>query len=759
MKIFNAKERDSVVAGNTEQQEMTMADSATLFYLLSEGLYKDTVLASFREIITNANDAHAENGVTDKIQINQEEGMVTIRDFGGGIPHDKFMSLYGVLGGTTKGDSFVSTGGMGIGKLAPLSMTECFIITNHYDGVSKTYTITRGSVESNGRPLISLLSEVPSNERGGLYVQIPYSVHRTTVITTIQRILLLGNIPAVFKSFGVVNLTVEDLADPIGHIVPHMKGTRVRWGHNTYSINDHKWDLRGYPTIKCIYEEYGSSIAFIINIPLSVPLSITPNRESLIDTPNNKEVIHTYLSKLESLLKKELPRMRSKAVELLLKEATDNPQLGWEYLANRHPYVSGSILDHQLYQGRAYVGITDALANNKIVVNSVNCLPVYRALIPRDYISDVSDKMLLKHMDNRRIKVISAKPITDYSKKARKVLAILAQFGIQKRHIKLPINCYGHVSYYLMITPTVKLVDTGHAQYGVRNKEIIFTCLKKTDKEGLKKALLKQLPHLKFEEEVVVKKAKTVKRAKPVNAHFLSLSDYLANMDDDDCLASHPNRVTPRSFTTIIEPKAINQAVQLLRILYGELTPEQLHEKVIHLLNNKIKGTTEQYTLDSKIGIGSSNSKQKVTALYAGDFTDYIHSVNPVITAVLLQQACFGLPFKYHPLMYTGNSKSIINQFMKFLGGEQYKLKKDEVRILEQLCIADRDNVDFLYFPNHKRSHYPLPDKPLIHGKDMNYHTGLILWKVHTHADLTVFLRIVNNSHVYNTPSYQKVTP
>ena len=132
--------------------------------------YSDTILATMREIIANAIDVS--NGKKVDVQLpTRIEPNFIVRDYGTGLSEDDMMGLYTKYGKSTKRGNNNAIGGFGIGRFAPLSYTESFIVVS-VNGDSKTSYSIR--VDENDDTVVSrLCSELNSEERNGIYIQVP----------------------------------------------------------------------------------------------------------------------------------------------------------------------------------------------------------------------------------------------------------------------------------------------------------------------------------------------------------------------------------------------------------------------------------------------------------------------------------------------------------------------------------------------------------------------------------------------------------
>lgn len=304
MKINNASETTQVVVGSMAEHTMTLAETSTLFYLLSESLYSDAPLAAYGEIISNAVDSHITSGIEDtpiSITVDLHQN-VTIQDFGSGIPHDQFYSLYGALGGSTKQNDYAVTGGMGIGKLAPLASVPSFMVTNCNDGIAKVYNIAKGTIETGGRHSISLLSEYPSEE-SGLTVNFNNPLSRSVVKHYINNC----NINCDFTFAGSKEeLRKVELIDDCFFLTPTVYegvGVRILLGSKYYQIyKNNSEDGSLFERVRNHASENGLSLSLVV--PEGMSLNFTPSRESLIQTDYNKRIITDLLKRVSSFIDK-----------------------------------------------------------------------------------------------------------------------------------------------------------------------------------------------------------------------------------------------------------------------------------------------------------------------------------------------------------------------------------------------------------------------------------------------------------------------
>lgn len=174
MQVSQIAELDThAVLGGQSAQSFFMSDSPEFFSILSDQLYRDKKLAVVREVICNAHDAHVMGKcLTKPIEITVTEEELKIRDFGPGIHHDRMHSVYCGYGVSTKVDDATQIGGFGLGCKAPFAYSDHFTVTSCHAGVRSVYAVSRGGVETKGKPSMRRMTNVPTEE-SGIEVSIP----------------------------------------------------------------------------------------------------------------------------------------------------------------------------------------------------------------------------------------------------------------------------------------------------------------------------------------------------------------------------------------------------------------------------------------------------------------------------------------------------------------------------------------------------------------------------------------------------------
>ena len=305
-----------VTFGTKSSRTARMADSAAFFHILSASLYSNPLLATVREIVCNADDAHQQAGVTKPVQIfvgelDESQGeMLVVRDFGHGIPDDKMDDIYLVFGESTKKDDSGATGGFGLGSKAPWAVVDQFFVTSNHNGTKTIYTLVKSDPDNDGRPSIQVMFRGPTTDTG-LEVRVPIvgSTLTSEVVAYIKGVVFYGGIHATLKDTSCRTkpndlpfLETIDLSKVPGST------TLVRTSYTSFSDKAHY--NPGYATTAKtakVLIRYGAVVypitdqehiklphipdyAWMIQAPAD-SLSLQPSRETLVFTETTKNTL------------------------------------------------------------------------------------------------------------------------------------------------------------------------------------------------------------------------------------------------------------------------------------------------------------------------------------------------------------------------------------------------------------------------------------------------------------------------------------
>jgi len=147
-----------------------------MYDLLSKGLYSKPIEAVLRELSTNAADAHAMAGRGDlpfEVKLPNELDMsFHVKDFGPGLSKEQIETVYNVYLKSTKRDSNLANGCLGLGSKSPFAYTDTYMVVSAHGGVQRTYIVAK---DDNGEPYSVLSAETPASAEwpSGLMVTFP----------------------------------------------------------------------------------------------------------------------------------------------------------------------------------------------------------------------------------------------------------------------------------------------------------------------------------------------------------------------------------------------------------------------------------------------------------------------------------------------------------------------------------------------------------------------------------------------------------
>ena len=144
-----------------------------IFNILRNQLYSNKPLAVLREIACNAQDANIEANSKRPIEVKlptKLDPTLTIRDFGNGLSSDDIKNLYCFYGESTKRNNNSAIGYYGIGKFAPFSYGDNFVLISYHAGKKTTYN---AFIDETKIGKIVKLKEEKSSEPSGVVISVP----------------------------------------------------------------------------------------------------------------------------------------------------------------------------------------------------------------------------------------------------------------------------------------------------------------------------------------------------------------------------------------------------------------------------------------------------------------------------------------------------------------------------------------------------------------------------------------------------------
>lgn len=324
------------VIGGGEAIDVTITNNAEFFTMMSSTMYKDQILAVVREVLCNAWDAHIDAGVTDTpVEVTLTEEMFVVRDFGKGIPHKQIGPVYGVMGGSTKRNDGMQTGGFGLGCKSPWAYNDHFEVVSQCEGTSTIYNMSKSNSEAAGKPTIIPLASFPTKETGlKVSVRINTRADMNRFRTLVQRIARNGdmlvkfngelveriNFDATKESFLYTRYPLLDVPTPI----------MVRYGNVIYPVDpangiyqEHKEICDHLATLRVHNNEYRLVLQ-------AVPHSITvqPSREGLSMQTKTIQAIKVLMTNFLNKLKSSRTELCWQHTQHVVDDAVANKRIG-----------------------------------------------------------------------------------------------------------------------------------------------------------------------------------------------------------------------------------------------------------------------------------------------------------------------------------------------------------------------------------------------------------------------------------------------
>lgn len=282
-----------------EQSQFSIEASAKAFFILSDGLYSNKVLAVIRELSTNAYDSHVEAGKKDipfDVHIpTQLKPVFFIRDYGTGMSHEDCMQLYTTYFRSTRNNSNDAVGCLGLGSKAPFAYCDSFTVESYVDGTYRLYTAYKNE---DGNPVFSLMNETVTSEPNGIKVSInvnSYDISRFQAES--YKVYEYFNIKPNFLAYKPnYAKTNKVLAGNNWYFDDNLDDNLIIMGQIAYPIDVNQLKSNNILDTRCKFIENSSGLRIFMNIG---DVDITPSRESL---SYSKETKVNILNVLRSIM-------------------------------------------------------------------------------------------------------------------------------------------------------------------------------------------------------------------------------------------------------------------------------------------------------------------------------------------------------------------------------------------------------------------------------------------------------------------------
>lgn len=165
---------NSDFAGQLPENRISVSIESTpeLFRMLSDSIYSNKILAVIRELSCNAYDAHIAANNPEPFKVNlptRLDPTFSVIDYGTGIHPDKIGDVFWTYGKSTKTNTNLQIGALGLGAKSPFAYTRSsYTVKNRWDGMEYTYCCF---IDSTGIPNATMLNSESTQERNGITVE------------------------------------------------------------------------------------------------------------------------------------------------------------------------------------------------------------------------------------------------------------------------------------------------------------------------------------------------------------------------------------------------------------------------------------------------------------------------------------------------------------------------------------------------------------------------------------------------------------
>ena len=277
-----------------EDVQMTL-DSNSLAHLMTvlSNLYSNKPLAVVREYSTNARDSHIEAGVDRPIEISTPTDFMPflkIRDYGVGMDAETIRNVYSKYGASTKRETNLQNGMLGLGSKSALTYTTQFNITGIKNGI-KTYVVVSRAADGSG--VMKIISQSHTDEPNGVEISIPVSnrmeidnvVHNFFRFWKSGTVLINGKEPVKVQGMEVGNFLV--ISEQKDYVVMGNVAYPVPQEHRIFS------------------GDYYSRTGVVAYVEMG-EVNFTPSRESLHMTDLTKTTLKRLSKEFDAEAKKYL---------------------------------------------------------------------------------------------------------------------------------------------------------------------------------------------------------------------------------------------------------------------------------------------------------------------------------------------------------------------------------------------------------------------------------------------------------------------
>jgi len=298
-------------SGNFEESKFSIEASSKAFFILSDGLYSNKILAVVRELSTNAYDSHVDAGKRDvAFDVHLPTALnpvFFIRDYGTSMDNDSCMQLYTTYFRSTRNNSNDAVGCLGLGSKAPFAYSDSFTVEAYLDGKKRIYNAYKNE---DGSPVFSLMHETDTNEVNGIKVSIQVNsndVNRFNVEAA--KVYEFFKVKPNFIGEKVIFKKIDKVLTGDGWYFDdndHSASNLIIMGQIAYPI-DHFQIMGDGDNKEARFIQYSDGLRIFVNIG---DVDITPSREALSyskDTKINiKNIVNSITSEIASKIEDQI---------------------------------------------------------------------------------------------------------------------------------------------------------------------------------------------------------------------------------------------------------------------------------------------------------------------------------------------------------------------------------------------------------------------------------------------------------------------
>jgi hypothetical protein len=293
---------EGTVQGNLDGERIKMGigeGAEDVIISIVTDLYSDPEMAVVREYSTNARDSHIEAGNPAPIEVNTPTELspyLVIKDFGVGLSVDDIKKVYSQYGASTKRESDLFNGMLGVGGKSALAYTDQFTVSSVKNGVKAQVIVTR---DENLRPIMEVVDTRGTTEPNGVEIRIPAKygsrLHQKAIdffrFWNPETVLLNGKPPVTIfdQDFKKITETIYSF--------PRLDGDYIVMGNVAYRLAD--------KALTEAYAEnswYAGTVSFVEMGDIIFP----PSRESVAYTPHTKAAIAKMVEEIKASVREQI---------------------------------------------------------------------------------------------------------------------------------------------------------------------------------------------------------------------------------------------------------------------------------------------------------------------------------------------------------------------------------------------------------------------------------------------------------------------